>query len=78
VNELESRFAEIEKRVRSLVADNGSLRKRVAELERELAHVRAEAGESRDFQTKQTRIREKVEQVLRSLESLHEQKEKAG
>jgi chromosome segregation ATPase len=78
VKELETQFAEVEKRVRSLVADNGSLRKRVAELERELARARAEAGDARDVQGKQARIREKVEHVLRSLQSLGERKEQAG
>ena len=78
MNDLESRFAEVEKRVQSLVADNGSLKKRVAELERELKAARADAGDTRDFQAKQARIREKVELVLRSLESLDEQKEQAG
>ncbi len=78
MNDLESRFAEVEKRVRSLVADNGSLRKRVAELERELKTARADAGDARDFEAKQARIREKVERVLRSLEALDGQKEQAG
>ena len=78
MNDWETRFAEVERRVKVLVADNGSLRKRVAELERELARARAEAGTVRDAEGKQARIREKVEQVLRSLESLEEQKEQAG
>ena len=78
MKDLEARFAEVEKRVQNLVADNGSLRKRVAELERELAHARADVGDARDFQAKQARIREKVELVLRSLESLDERKEQAG
>ncbi len=78
MNDLETRFAEVEKRVRSLAADNSTLRKRVAELERELARSRVDASDVRDFQTKQARIREKVEQVLHSLESLGEKKEKTG
>ncbi len=74
MNELEARFAEVEKRVRKLVADNSSLRKRVAELERELDRVRNEAGDVRDFHLKQARIKEKIEQVILSLDAIGEKK----
>ncbi len=70
MNELEARFAEVEKRVKNLVTDNRSLRKRVADLEQELARARHEAGDVRDFQSRQARIKEKIEHVLLSLESI--------
>ncbi len=74
MSDLDARFAEVEKRVRNLVADNSGLRKRVADLEQELNRVQREAGAVRDFESKQTRIREKIEQVLLSLESIAEKK----
>lgn len=72
MKELEAGFAEIEKRLTNLVADNAVLKKRVAELERELARARAESGELRKFQEKRQQIRGKIEKVLRSLESIDE------
>ncbi len=72
MKELEAGFCEIEKRMRALVADNEGLRKRIAELERELARARAESGELQNFHGKRLHIREKIEKVLQSLESMGE------
>jgi chromosome segregation ATPase len=68
--ELEGQFAEIEKRVRALVAEDRVLRKRITELEQELALVRREARNVEHVHGKQLHIREKVERVLRNLEAL--------
>ena len=68
--ELEGQFAEIEKRVRALVAEDRVLRKRIAELEQELALARREARNVEHVHGKQLHIREKVERVLRNLEAL--------
>ncbi len=67
---IEAGFSEIERRIKALNADNASLRKRVADLERELAQVRAVSGELQNFHGKRLHIREKIEKVLRSLESM--------
>jgi septal ring factor EnvC (AmiA/AmiB activator) len=72
LKEIEAGFSEIEKRMRTLLADNAGLRKRVAELERELAQARAESGEFQNFHGKRLHIREKIENVLKSLESMGE------
>lgn len=72
MKELETGFAEVEKRVKKLVEDNVVLKKRVAELERDLARARLESEELRTFHGKKLHIREKIEQVLHSLESIGE------
>lgn len=70
MQDLEGRFAEIEKRVRALVAEDRVLRKRVNELERELALARREARDAEHVHGKQRHVREKLERVLRSLDAL--------
>lgn len=72
MKDLTERFSEIEKRVRALASDNAGLRKRVAELERDLEQARAEASEFQNLQGKRLHIREKIEKVLRSLEAIGE------
>jgi len=70
VNDLEERFVEVEKRVKALVTENRTLKGRIRELEQELAEVRQEAQKFSNLHGKQLHIREKVERVLHSLESL--------
>ncbi len=68
--DLESRFSEVEKRMRALIADNARLTSRITELEQELAGVRREALELQNLQGKSMHIREKIERILHSLETI--------
>lgn len=68
MKDLESRFAEIEKRVSALAAEKKALTGRVRELEQELAVARREALEMQHFRSKRMHIREKVERILSALE----------
>ncbi len=67
---LADKFAEVEKRVKSIVAENAVLKKRAAELEQELATVRRESQEIEDLHGRKTEIREKIERVLHALETV--------
>ncbi len=69
MKDLESRFAEVEKRARALVAEKKALTGRVRELEQELALARREALEMQHFRSKRMHIREKVERILNALEA---------
>jgi cell division septum initiation protein DivIVA len=70
VNKLEARFAIVEKRIRALLDENGTLAARVGELERELAEAKSAARNLDEYQGKSTHIRRKIENVLQSLESI--------
>ncbi len=70
MKDLTEKFAEIEKRVKTLVAENADLKKRAAELERELAAIRRESQEIGDLHGKKMHVREKIERVLRALETV--------
>jgi hypothetical protein len=72
LKDVTEQFAEVEKRVTAVVRENAVLRRRVAELERELAQARAEASEFQNLQGKRIHIREKIERVLQSLEEIGE------
>jgi len=67
---LEERFAEIEKRVKGLVTENRTLKDRIHELEQDLVEVRKESQKFNNLHGKQLHIREKIERVLHSLESV--------
>lgn len=71
LKDLEDRFAEIEKRVRTLVTENKSFRGRIKELEHELAQARREAQDRELFNGKKLHIKEKVERILQSLETVN-------
>ncbi len=71
---LADKFAEIEKRVKSLVAENADLKKRAAELDRELAAARRDAREIDSLHGEKLHIREKIERILRTLETVREKK----
>jgi cell division septum initiation protein DivIVA len=71
LKDLEARFAEVEKRVQSLVQENRALAKRISGLERELAQARREAQEMEHFHGKSMHIRDKVERILSALEGIH-------
>ncbi len=66
---IEERFAEVERRVRALVAENGRLNKRLKDLERALADARQEGQEMQHFHGKRMHVREKIEKILDALEA---------
>ena len=67
---LDARFAEVERRVKALLAENHALRGRVTELEDELERTRRSAREYENIHGKRLRIREKVERMLKDLEAV--------
>ncbi len=69
MDELTERLGTIERRVRTLLAENGALAGRVAELEQQLAEARERAGDLDDYRTRRTQIRERLEGILRTLEA---------
>ena len=70
VKRLEADFAIVERRVQALVAENRGLKKRVRELETEIAEARRSSQDLEHLQSRRMHIREKVERVLLSLEAL--------
>lgn len=70
MKDLGARFAEVERRVRALVAENRMLRGRLGELETELAQAKQEAQEAQSLRTKKTRVQERLTRLLRTLESI--------
>ncbi len=72
MKDLETGFAEVEKRVKILIEDNAGLRKRITALERELAEARLQSEELQNFHGKKLHIREKIERILHSLEAIGE------
>jgi hypothetical protein len=72
VKDLESKFAEVEKRVQALVAENKVLTGRVRELEHELAQARRESQDLQNFHGKKMHIKEKIERILQSMEAVKE------
>lgn len=66
---LEEQFAEVERRVRALLAENARLADRARELERELAQLRHETRDLQNFHGKRMHVREKIERVLNALEA---------
>ncbi len=70
VKRIETAFATVERRVEALVAENRGFKKRVRELEKELAEARRSSQDLEHFQSRRMHVREKVERVLQSLEAL--------
>ncbi len=70
MKDLEERFAEIERRVRPLVAENRSLKKRIRELEKELSQTRRDVQISAQFNDKQVGLRGRIEKILQALEAV--------
>ncbi len=70
MKDLAEKFAEVEKRVKSIVTENRELKGRLTELEQELTQVRSEAQDFEHFHGKQLHIREKIERILHSLEAV--------
>lgn len=69
MNDLDDRFAEIEKRVKMLVTQNKDLKSRIKELDLELIQVRREAQQVEHFHGKKLHIKEKIERILHTLET---------
>ena len=78
MKDIETRFAEVEKRVAALVDVNKDLKKRIRELEQELARARQESQEFENFHGKRIHIREKIERILHTLEAAGDKKEGTG
>jgi len=72
VKDLASRFSEVERRVRALVAENRALRAQVRELTRERNAVGAQARDAEALQERTTRVRERLQRLLARLESLEQ------
>jgi uncharacterized coiled-coil DUF342 family protein len=70
VKDLAAKFAEVERRVRALVAENGQLRVRLQELEQQLGDARSDAQGLEQTQERTAQVRAKLERVLRKLEAL--------
>ncbi len=70
MKELEDKFALVEKRVQVLAENNKALAARVRELEQELAQARKEAQGLAHVHGTKLRIREKIENILHTLESV--------
>jgi hypothetical protein len=69
VKNLEEKFAEIERRVKALVTENRSHKKRVKELEKELTLTRNDVKKSAQFHDTQLHVRQRVEKILKDLEA---------
>jgi cell division septum initiation protein DivIVA len=74
MSNLAEKFAEIERRVKTLVAENHSHQKRVKELEKELNQTRHVAQKSVKVHDKQVQLRERVEKILKDLEGIEVKK----
>ena len=72
VKRIEAAFTTVEQRVQALVVENRGLKKRVCELEEELAEARRSSQDLEHLHSRRMHIREKVERVLQSLEALKE------
>jgi len=75
VNDLAARFAEVEKRVRALAAENSHLREQVRELEDRLGKADDCSREVESLRAKKEQVRNRLKRLLRVLDSM-ETKEK--
>ncbi len=67
---LDQRFGTIVDRVRAMSKENSTLKARIRELEQELREVRSAEMDSEEVRGKHEHLREKIEHVLQSLETL--------
>ncbi len=75
MNDLVARFAEVEKRVRALAAENHRLYDRVRELEVDLGRASEGAREAETLRDRKEQVRDRLKRLLRVLEAM-ETKEK--
>jgi chromosome segregation ATPase len=74
LKDLDDKFGELERRVRALMAHNKSLAARIGELEQELLSVRREVKVAEHRHGKNQQIRDKIENILRALDSINAKK----
>ena len=74
MSDLADKFSEIERRIKKLVDENRSHKKRVRELEKELNQTRHVAQKSVKVQDRQLQLRERVEKILKDLEAVEVKK----
>ena len=75
VKDLGSRFAEVERRVRTLVAENRGLRARVRELEEERGRLGEAARDSDTLRANKAQVRDRLKRLLRLLEKINVREE---
>jgi len=78
VKELASRFAEVERRVRALVAENQGLRARVHELEDERGRLGEAARDSDALRANKSQVQDRLKRLLRLLETIEVREEERG
>ncbi|HAS54919.1 MAG: hypothetical protein A2X56_06420 [Nitrospirae bacterium GWC2_57_13] len=67
--DLAASLGELEERVAKIVAENRRQKKRIRELEQELASLQREALSLQHVQGLRMRLREKVEKILKTLDA---------
>lgn len=67
---LADKFSEIERRVKKLVDENKTFKKRARELEKELGQTSKVAQKSARARDQQVQLRERVEKILKDLEAV--------
>jgi len=75
VKDLGSRFAEVERRVRALVAENQGLRARVNELEEERGRLGDAARDSDALRANKAQVQDRLKRLLRLLETIEVREE---
>lgn len=69
MKDLGSRFAEVEKRVRALVAENDELRGRVRALEADLGRAQQDVREAQQLRARKAQVQERLMRLLTALEA---------
>jgi DNA anti-recombination protein RmuC len=67
---LADKFSEIERRIKKLVDENRSFKKRSKELEKELGQTSKVAQKSAKSHDQKVQLRERVEKILKDLEAV--------
>jgi uncharacterized coiled-coil DUF342 family protein len=70
VKDLVAKFAEVERRVRNLVEENGRLHERVRDLEQQLADAKNDSRDLAMTQERSAQVRTKLERILKKLEAI--------
>jgi len=68
--DLEEQFGVIERRIKAITSENRALTERIAELEREIAEARKDARTREHVSGITGQVRERIEKVLLSLETI--------
>jgi F0F1-type ATP synthase beta subunit len=67
---LADKFAEIERRIKKLVDENKTYKKRAREMEKELGQTRNVAQKSAKSRDQQVQLKERIEKILKDLEAV--------